>query len=341
MNQETWIKDGTTATAPVTDTTPAPVETPPVAVAATPANAPASAADAAAQATAAGATPAEAAKAAQEFIEGRVGDAPFQIPKNLQIPWKRGNETGFESIEDVQRRGMFERDYRIKTSEVATQRRQLEQQQRVLTARIGAQEQWNTEQAEQAARAYATPEDQAQYEQFLDAYRTNPQFKQMVDDAREARIMGAERAAIQELHTSEALQAEAQAVASAIEHIGTKYPGVDPNLIRERYARALQLDELPLSEQAIEHLYKQEAQAASRYTAPLHSELEALKATVASLQSGQAAAAHNDKTRQSIERTKNPVGAPAGGNAPAPAAPSTTLKGSTMQERSREWAKLR
>lgn len=348
-SHEEWLKDGGTSTVPVTTATPA-IDTPVVEIPAVAADITTSAAAAdstatpeavAAAAAAAGSTPAEVAQAVQEFIEGKLGDQPFQIPKGVQIPWKRGTEQGFISIEDAQRGVMMEKDYRIKTTQLAEQRRAFEIEQRVSAARGAASEAWNESERSRVAKAYENPEEQARHEAFLAQYRSDPHFKAMVDKAHTADIMTAERGAVQEYEQHEALQYEANAVAEAIVSIGKNYPNVDADQIRQQYAMALQADQLPLSAAAIEHLYKLETEKATRYAAPLRSELDALRAELTQVRTAQAAGAHNATTRTSISRATNPVAAPAGGSPPAPIAQARTLTGATQADRSREWSRLR
>jgi hypothetical protein len=344
-----WITSGTPTEVPVTTSTPdlsaAPAPEPVVAApvdTSTPASV---SADATAAAAAAGATPVEAAaagaQAAQDFIEGRVGDQPFQIPKGLQIPWKRGAEAGFEPVEEVQRRGMFERDYRIKTEQLARQRRELEVQQRVETARNEALRLSYEEQQARIKAAYDSPEEQARHEAFLTQYRNDPYFKKLVDEAQQGRVLAAERTAVSEFETQEAQVEAAQQVHSAIVTIGQQFPDVDPEVVRERYSRALQFENAPLSKAAIESIYRDEATRIERARAPLATELAELRAQIASLQSGQAASAHNATTRQQINRAVNPVAAPVGGTPPAPVAPAASLTGRTLSDRGREWSRLR
>lgn len=349
-SQQEWITSGTPTEVPVT------VETPviPAAEAAAPVVADTTAtvdtaatvaADASAAATAAGATPeaaaAAAAQAAQDFIEGRLGDQPFQIPKGLQIPWKRGNETGFEPIEEVQRRGMFERDYRLKTADLAQQRRTMEVEQRVQTARNEALRASYEEQQARIKAAYDSPEEQARHEAFLTQYRNDPYFKKLVDEAQKGRVLEAEQAAVSEYQTEQAQVDAARQVADAITAIGQQFPDVDPDFVRQRYARALEFENAPLSQAAIESIYREEAARVASARAPLSAELAELRAQIASLQTGQAAAAHNSTTRQQIDRTVNPIAAPVGGTPPAPIAPARNLEGRNIADRSREWARLR
>lgn len=330
-----WVKDGSVTETPVTTSTPAPeavetptVETPVVAAAETPAvETP---------------TPeAAAAQAVQDFIEAQLGDKPFQLPKNVAVPLKRGDEVEYVPIAELQKRGMLEKDYRVKTAEIAAQRRQLEIEQRVAQSRVQAMEAWQKEMQEFAARAYQSPEDQARYESFIEQYRGNPAFKQMVDDAAAARVMQAERAAVDEVQSEDALRAEVQELYTAIQRTAEKYPGVDAEQVRVAYARDLQAGATHIGVDAIESYFQREARQRDALVSPLMTELDALKRQIATLTEQQKAQQHNEKTQLQIDRATNPVAAPAGGQARDPKPAATQLKGRTLAERGREWASQR
>lgn len=359
VTSEDWVKAGTPTDPPVTSSTPAPDPTPaapaaePAAASASPAApaapAPASAGEAAGAAAAAaaqaGASPAEQAAAAQQaaddFILGRVGNTEFKIPKNLELPWKRGNESGFTPIGEIQADGMRSKDYTQKTMALAEERRQFELNRRAELAKVEAEKQWLAEERERQMKAFSSPEEQAQYEAFLERYRNDPYFKKYVDDARDGRIRAAVDTAVESYHAEEALVTEANAIADAVREIGAKYPGIDHNEVMRAYGRDLEANQVEISRQAIESYFTREQANREKFTAPIRGEMEALKQQVAALTEQLKAAAHNDTTRQAMARTQNPVGAPAGG---APAAPSTAaanLKGNTLPDRSREWSRIR
>jgi hypothetical protein len=230
---------------------------------------------------------------------------------------------------------------RAKTAALAEERRAWEMSQRVEQARMKAVQEALAEEQRMAAEAYGDPEAQARYEAWLDQYRNNPQFRKTVEDARMGRAMAAEREELTKYQTMEALQAEVQATANAVYSIGQKYPTVDPEMARERYAQALQLDQLPLSEDAIEYVYQTLQQEATRYTQPLRSELDGIRAELAQLKQREAAMAHNAQTRAAVSRATQPIGAPLGGAPVSPAAQAVTLNGKTLADRSREWARLK
>lgn len=355
MLHSDWIKDGTPSETPTTSVTPDPeIATPAAAdtAAASPAEPPAapeSAQDAAAQAAAAAAaTGADASQqqaaaqaAVQQFIEAQLDGKPYQIPVNAALPLKRGEEIEYVPVGELQKRGMLEKDYRVKTGELAEQRRALDVERRVMEARTRAMEQWHQEQQQFLERAYANPEDQARYESFVEQYRSNPAFKQMVDDALTARVMQAERAAISEVEGETALATEVQQLSAAIERIGQKYPGVPVDEIRQQYAQDLQLDRTWVGEDAIESYFQRAHEKRAALLSPLEQKIEALSRQLATLTEQQQAAQHNANTQQRIARAANPVAAPAGGTAAHPAPAATQLKGKDIAARSREWAALR
>jgi hypothetical protein len=130
------------------------------------------------------------------------------------------------------------------------------------------------------------------------------------------------------------------AVANAIVSIGQqRYPGVDPERIRMRYATELQAGTLPVSNDAIEYLYRQEAEFLAKSTDPVREQLEALKKEMAEFKASNSAQAHNANTAAKIKNALNPVGAPPGGAAPSSAAIPKPLKGKTLHERGAEWAR--
>jgi antirestriction protein len=329
-----WVRDGSVSETPVTASTPAietvetpaPVETPIVA-AEVPVETPA--------------TPAAVEQAVQDFIDAQLDGKPFQLPRNAAVPLKRGEEVEYVPIAELQKRGMLEKDYRAKTADLAAQRRQMEVQERVNAARIAAMETWQKEQQEFAAKAYQSPEDQARYESFIEQYRGNPAFKQMVDDAAAARVMQAERAAIDEVQGEDALKAEVQELYTAIQRTAEKFPGVDADQVRVAYARDLQTGATHVGVDAIESYFQREAEKRQSILGPVNTELDALKRQIATLSQQLQAQQHNEKTQLQIARATSPVAAPAGGQARDPKPAATQLKGRTLSERSREWGSLR
>lgn len=360
MDHNDWIKDGSATTAPVTATTPelptseqpvAAVETAPIETSAAPqqptvetapATEIAAGAEAAAQAAAAaGATPAEQQQAAQEFIEAQLNGQPFQLPKGVMVPLKRGADVEWKPVEQVQREGMMERDYRIKTAELREQQRQFELQRKLHEARVAEQARVYQEQIERLNRANASPEEQLRMQTFAELAKSDPYFKQLLDDSVTGRVMQAERSVLAQEAEVESAMAEAAVLQQHITTLAEQYH-VDPSLVQKRYSEALLADRAELTPQSIEQIAREEAAYAERVRAtavsPLQQQIEALHAQVQALTAAQAAAAHNASTQQAINRATTPVGAPlpsAGVPAPAPAA--SRISGSTLAERTRSW----
>jgi hypothetical protein len=345
MNAADWVKDGTTSADPVTASTPEivvaaavdPVKSDPEAPATPPAviEQPPVKSDP---------EPPAQPPAIEDFIEARRGDQPYQLPKDVLIPFKRGEDVEWVTVAEAQKRGMLEKDYRVKTAEAADLRRQYETALRVTEARRVEMEKWFEEERQRQAQAYASPEDAARYEQYQELLRTAPWLKDIVNQAYAGRLITAEAQAQAAVTQEDALRTEATQLAQAIADLGQKYPTVDAEMIRERYALELQAEVAPLSVEYVESLYQKEAARLdainARLTSPLQSKLDALSAQVQELTKGKAAEAHNEKTKQAIERTLAPVGAPVGGQPAAAQPAAATLTGKSMADRGREWARL-
>lgn len=324
---QSWIKDGSAKSAPVTETTPvlttapAVVETPnsgtvtPPAEGVTPATPAVQAAAAAAGQT------------VSEFIEAQLDGKPFQLPKGVQLPWKRGTESGFAPIEELQRGGMLERDYRIKTAQIAAQRRQydtLVQEQQAREARMAAREQWIAEEEARVKASFADPDALSRLHDHFDRLKTDPEYRQLYQDAQNKRETEAENAYFRQTQEQAAVQETATQVASEITRIvGEQYPGVDPERVRQQMAYALQAGQADLSEATIHRIARMEAETVHRSVQPLRSELDAMKLELADTRKQLAAAAkaeaHNANTQHVLDRSKAPTTAPAAGNPPAPA----------------------
>ena len=336
--EEQWIKDGTVAEAPVTESTPA-IDTAPPAVEAAPVIDAAPVAEAPAPTVDVAAATAAAAEAQEEFLEGMYKGQPYKIPKGVELPLERKGVKTYEPITKIQQSGMFEQDYRIKTAEAAEMKRAADLATKAAVARAAEAEKWAAERAEEAKKAMLSPEEREKYDQYVHQYNTNESFRKMVDDAREGRLSKAEAAVYSDAEYQTVVANEVSQIKETIADLAKQYPLVDPDVVRANYSRDLQGDAPPpISREAVEYYYKVETAKAERIVSPFTSELAALKAKVAEMEALQAANAHNAKTDRSINRALSPVAKPASGAPAAPAAPQ--VKGKTMEERTQSWVEL-
>jgi hypothetical protein len=361
-----WIADGTAAAEPVTTETPAaaptteaegdqprgpdgrflPKDAPPVRAADTSATpTPAQAASAApATVPAAGAS----AQEVQEFIDAQLADgSPFKLPKGVRLPLKRGDTTVYDPVEEIQKRGMLELDYRHKTAEIARQRREHEAAQTRFAAdqaRIQAREQWLAEQEAEMREAQKDPEKWEAYQELQRMYQTNPRFRQVMDDALAKRETDAENAVYQEREYQTQVQEGVTLAATWIEQLASdpKYQGVNPDRVRVRYAQALTAGQATLDPGEVRALYEEEARYLADSQSPLQKQLADLQAQVEALKASQAAEKHNAKTTHALDRAKTPPVA-ASGRPPAPAgAPKAGRFGmNELAERNQAWASQR
>lgn len=354
-----WIKDGTKDTVPETVSTPAvevaetassgPARDPETGKFVSTASAEAATADEGKVATtpAAEATPVvEAAAAAagqtvEEFLEARRGDQPYQFPKDVMLPWKRGAETGFAPVTEVLKSFMLEKDYRHKTQSLAEERRQAAIEKARITAEKAAIEQ----EREQLRAAMVDPEKLEQYQAHYEQMRTNPVYRKFVEDALKQRVTEAELNVRVEAEQAEVTEAAVENLRNFIVETATQYPGVDPERVISVYAKGLQTGDIPeITEASVHQVYKQEADYSNRLVSPLQAELTELKAQIAALTASKAAEAHNAKTDQALARQKATPVVAAIGNATAVGTsnPPTQLKPFTSdryEDAKREWSR--
>lgn len=375
---QTWIKDGSAAAEPVTTSTPATPPATPAAEAAAPelvqirnpdgtlgpkvpadmvppgaqiAFAPKSEPSSAthspeASASAAATPPASGASAEdmQDFIEAQLNGQPFKLPKGIALPMKRGDAVEYEPLELVQRERLKERDYRFKTSEVARTRREAEAlqahlraEQAALQARLASQE----ERERLFLEAQRDPEAHARLQEHYERYRTDPQYKQMVDDALAKRETDA-RLAVHEQEQETAIRVQAtEAARSWIAELATDFPGVDPNRVRAIYAQALREGQASLDPAEVRAIYEREANYLTTSVGPLQQRIATLEAQIAALSAGKGAEKHNAATDHALARAKAPPAATGRPPAPAAAAPAGRFGVTELPERNSQWANQR
>lgn len=353
-----WIKDGTPDNAPETVSTPA-VETA-VVDPATPARDPSTgqfvstASAEVAQPTAQGENPpaaeatpvVEAAAAAagqtvEEFLEARRGDAPYQFPKDVLLPWKRGTESGYAPVTEVLKSFMLEKDYRHKTQSLAEERRAAA----IDRARIVAEKAAVEAEREALRGAMLDPEKLEQYQAHYEQMRTNPVYRKNVEDALRMSVVEAELNVRLEGERDQVNREAAENLYNAIVDTAKQYPGVDPDRVRSIYSKALISGDITeITEESIHQVYKQEADYVKQTVSPLQATVDALTAQVAALTGAKAAEAHNANTDRKLAQAKaTPVVAATGnGTAVGTSNPPTQLKPFTSErlpDAIREWSR--
>lgn len=279
-----------------------------------------------AAAEAAGATPEQVAE-----IEGRLNGQPYKLPANLELPWKRGNETGFASIEQIRKEHMLERDYRMRTSELAEQRRgfeaeklEIEKHRRQMEVERQFVERENQRLME--ALTHPDPTVREKHARHLDALQNDPAY-------REAYQKSLKADAYEAVQQFEQEHAQEQQVASILEDIQTtalrfaeEFPGVDLQRAVTRYGQAVAEGRAPLTEGALRAVFQDEHAYLQRSVTPFQSELDALKAEIAQLKSGTKATEHNQSVRTTIAKQTTARAVAATGAAAPTMAAATTPK---------------
>lgn len=282
-----------------------------------------------AAAEAAGATPEQVAE-----IEGRLNGQPFKLPANLELPWKRGNETGFASIEQIRKEHMLERDYRMRTSELAEQRRAFEserQQQAIELEKYRRQmevERQFVERENQRMMQALTDPDPAVREKYirhLDALQNDPQYREAYQKSLKADAYEAVQAFEQEYSQEQQVQSILSDIQETAQALAAKYPTVDVQRAVSRYGQAVAEGRASLKVGDLEAIFQDEHQYLQRSVTPVMSELEALKAEIAALKQGTKATEHNQSVRSQIAKqtTARAVAAIGAAAPPNPAAATT------------------
>lgn len=313
---QSWIADGTPTEEPVTIETPveeAPVIETPLS---TEAEAPAPASE----------LPEPTPEPEVEYFIGRLNGEEYKIPAAFELPTKRGEEVEWVPITESQKRQMMQKDYSIKTAEVAAQRRDFERERREFAAsqaRFEAQRQALEAERKELAEIRQDSEKYQAFLEHLDLMKTNPAYRKTAEDAVRGREDRAELNALREQEAQAAAQDAAAMAQGWIEEVAKTYPNVDPDRVRGLYADALVSGRLTdLDRKDVEKLFEHEAQTFQQMLAksPLMSELEEMKAQLAQLQKTREAETRNAQTNHALNRSKAPNLAPVGAPAAPPAA---------------------
>lgn len=288
------------------------------------------------------AAPAATAKAEIEYLEAMLDGKPYQLPKAVQLKWKRGEQEGWESIEEVRRERLMHRDYTQKSQEVSALRREYDRRQQELEidrARLEAEKAYLGEEAKRLAAAFEDPAAAQQYIKHIEQLRSDPHYRKMYDDALAKREQDAASHRQRELAQFDRAQGIAQDAFDYIERLATQYPGVEPARIRDLFARGLQDGSLPLHATTVDRLYQQEARYLESSRAPLQAELNQLKAQVEELKAAQ----HNARTDQALARGKPATTTPGAPPLPGGRRPTTSyLSTSEQAEQAKaEWIRGR
>ena len=308
---DNWLSDGTPAEEPVT------VETPE---------------EASVEAVAAEEviTP-DAEQDAEQVVKtfkGKLGEQDYEVPEDFLVPVKRGDEIEYVPIKEAQAGFMRQKDYSIKTSEVAENRRKIEQQEAAFAARqakIEAREKWIAEQEERMREAQADPEKHAAYLEHLAMYERNPEYRKNVDNALRVTEIEAENEALRATSSRSAVEEGVKQAQEWIAQLASeeRYRTVDPERVRAIFANALTNQGLPFERSVVEQIFDQEATFAQNVLerSPLRSELAELKAQLDALQKQREADAHNQDTDRALARgaipNVRPTGSAPGTNAPS------------------------
>lgn len=297
--------------------------------------------------TAEGAAAAAAGATAQQVaeIEGRLNGQPYKLPGNIEIPWKRGNEQGFATLDEVRKAHMFERDYRLRTSELAEQRRAFEQNKIEVEK---ARRQMDVERAfvekEQArvleAMTSPDPAVRERHALHFQLLREDPAYAEAYQKALRADAHDAVQSFEAEMQETLTTQAILQDVQDTAKRLSEEFPGVDVQRALARYGQAVAEGKAPLKESALRAVFQDEHAYVQRSVTPLKSELDALKAEIAALKTGTKADQHNQSVRTTIAKNTASRAVAATGAAAPTSTATASANGKPMSRHERHQAFL-
>lgn len=287
------------------------------------------------------------AAAVAEYFEATVDGKPFQIPKSAQFPWKRGEETGFHTLDQITKSPQLYEDYQRKTAEVAAQRRAIQEQEsqiertRVeMEARLESARTARQRLIEAQAKGGAELERELRHQELME---TDEEYRERFQQSEEYRI--SERLSKHDADQDRLARTESatQRASDYIRHACEAAPGVDPEKVRRIYALALQTGHADLDQASVDRIIAEEKAGIDRTVQPLSTEMAALKKQVAELQAQLQANSHNARVTQAIDRaTGAQPGKPANGNPPAPKAGLKPFNPATDNEADwlRQWNQI-
>jgi myosin heavy subunit len=315
------------------DTVPTAPATAPAVVSPAPATTSAPAADVApslgrpatsADGEAAPATPAQQAAAIAE-IEALLDGAPMKLREDLQLPWKRGEETGTVSLREAINGYQREADYTRKMQAFSTERRSFEQTRLdVETTRRQIEAERTAVQREMQRHLEAlTSGDETKLERYnrhLEMLAGDEDYRKTYERSLKAEAYEAREGLHSELSQQQYVQAVQADIADAVTRFSQEL-SMQPEQVDRVLARyetlVQQQGQAALTERTLRRLFDEEASYAQTVSTPFKSELEALKAEIAALKSGSQADAHNTRVRTTVQKaTTARAAATPGGGAP-------------------------
>lgn len=255
-------------------------------------------------------TPA-AVQAAIEEIEAELGEEKIKLRADATIALPSGERV---TLDELRRMGLRQADYTRKTMQAADERRATERQR----VEIETRGQRLAEQRQRLIDAYAQGGEALERElRHQELLERDPDYRQRFEESEEYRVQQALHTWDEERGTETRAQSAADEARTYIRQQCQQYPELDPAEIEGLYAAALQAGRADLKPSSVDRLIQAERQRVSRVTAPVLTELNALKAKLAALEAERTVTEGNAAVSAAITRTRAPkVGTPAAGAVP-------------------------
>ena len=289
------------------------------------------------------------AERAVEYLEALLGEDKQQLRADLQLPVKINGETKHVSLSEITNGYQRTEDYTRKTMALANERRALEDQRKAIHRESRTAEETRkllTAEHEKLLAARQDPDKFSAHLEHIDRLANDPEYAETWQRAEKSRLRDVEDSVDQEMEQeaqTAQLVNEITDFAQGLSQLD-KYAGkVDVEAALALYDERLRQGTADLHSRHLRKAFDDVLTQRDRVVGPLETELQSIKAEMASLRAAQTADGHNAGVRGKVRASTAPgrrtppvnrtAATPATGK-PASARPAVE----TLQERSRAWA---
>lgn len=290
-----------------------------------------------------GAEQSDVSKETEEIVWKLEDGTELRVPSSAKMAVTRKGETEYLPASEVRKGGMLEKDYRIKTAELARLRGEADRERREFVAnqrRLKARENALDILDKEIKGAQGDPEKLEKLLKRQEYLQNDPELAEQLKELDEGRNAKLELEIQQEQAALDAAQEAAKQAVGWVDELSRdeRFAGiVDTRSVIDEYSRQLQEEKAQFSREAIEQLFIAKAEPIQRAVdarmGNVNSELEKMKKELDALR-------NNKQTEHALNRAGAPNIAPSRGKPPTP---SSAPKGERfgidkLQDKTADWA---
>lgn len=268
-----------------------------------------------------GGDPAVAAPTYEE-IEALLDEKPHKVRADLKVPWKRGTETGYHTLKELQEGGMRLQDYHASKRELAQQRRDFEEQ-RIRTERRAQYLLDERKKFNEARRVGGDAWDR--YQRHLDMLDADPDYAETIEKA----ALRMEDEAVHEHQgrvdhddrVSDIVSDARNYITDSIQKLGARGAGLNPKRVEQAFMHAMQTG-APLRTSTVDAIINEELEYHASILKPLQDQLAGMDQRLKDLAAMKDVEQHNTRVDNARERAGAKAGQPVNGSPPGPSRPA-------------------